>query len=148
MAWDKLRQLYMEVITDHARAPHHYGELAGLTPKTLHNPTCGDVIHLFVKVVDDHVAEIAFQGQGCNISTASASMMTDVVVGKRIREVKELAAAFSQLLQGQTHEGQKALGDAQILAGVAQFPQRIKCASLAWQALSQILANEKGEENV
>lgn len=148
MALAKLQQLYLAVVTDHAKNPHHYGSLAGVEPVVLHNPSCGDVIQLSVKLVDDKIAEIAFTGHGCSISTASASMMTDVMNGKSRKEAEDLAEVFSQMLQGQSDEGQKALGDASFLVGVTKFPQRIKCASLAWQALTKCLANEKGEENV
>lgn len=142
MALSKLTQLYMAVITDHASNPHYHGTLVGVEPLTLHNPTCGDVIHLFVKLVDGSLEDIRFSGQGCSISTASASMMTNLVKGKNREEVESLLALFSQMMQGKEIEESTVLGDAAILAGVAKFPQRIKCANLAWQALSQVLAQQ------
>lgn len=142
MALSKLNQLYMTLVTDHAKSPHHYGTLTGIEPLTLHNPTCGDVIHLFVKLNDQQVEDIRFSGQGCSISTASASMMTDLVKGKSLAEVRDLLILFSQVMQGENPSQSANLGDAAFLAGVTKFPQRIKCANLAWQALGKVLEQE------
>ncbi|TWS94639.1 Fe-S cluster assembly sulfur transfer protein SufU [Streptococcus sp. sy018] len=143
MALSNLNQLYMTLITDHAKSPHHYGTLADVEPVTLHNPSCGDVIHLFVKWGDDKVEDISFSGQGCSISTASASMMTDLVKGERKDDINELLELFSQLMQGQKLAQSKRLGDAEFLAGVTKFPQRIKCANLAWQAMTKVLTKQE-----
>ncbi|TWT10997.1 Fe-S cluster assembly sulfur transfer protein SufU [Streptococcus sp. sy004] len=143
MALSNLNQLYMTLITDHAKSPHHYGALADIEPITLHNPSCGDVIHLFVKWGDDKVEDISFSGKGCSISTASASMMTDLVKGERKDDINELLELFSQLMQGQKLAQSKRLGDAEFLAGVTKFPQRIKCANLAWQAMTKVLTKQE-----
>ncbi|MGT2785689.1 Fe-S cluster assembly sulfur transfer protein SufU [Streptococcus merionis] len=141
-ALSKLDSLYMAVVTEHSKSPHHRGRLEGVEALELHNPTCGDVLQLSVKLEEDRIAEIAFDGHGCSISTASASMMTDSVLGKTIPEVLELAEVFSQMVQGQEDERQKNLGDAALLAGVAKFPQRIKCATLSWNALKKALERD------
>jgi nitrogen fixation NifU-like protein len=140
MALSKLDSLYMAVIADHSKNPHHHGTLEGVESVDLHNPTCGDIIHLTVKFDDqDRVSDIAFDGSGCTISTASASMMTDVVMGKTKAEIEELATIFSEMVQGKQDDRQKKLGDASFLAGVAKFPQRIKCATLGWNAIKKAI---------
>jgi nitrogen fixation NifU-like protein len=139
MALSKLDTLYRAVILDHSSHPHHKGTLEKITPLELNNPTCGDVIQLFLHINDQGIIEnIAFDGSGCSISTASASMMTDITLGKTVEEALELAEIFSQLMQGEKVEkAEKALGDAAFLNGVSKFPQRIKCATLAWNALKK-----------
>ncbi|MGT2757188.1 Fe-S cluster assembly sulfur transfer protein SufU [Streptococcus ovuberis] len=143
MALSKLDSLYMAVVTEHSRSPHHRGRLADVEVLELHNPTCGDLIQLSVKIKEDRVSEIAFDGHGCSISTASASMMADAVLGKTCAEVEELATIFSCMVQGESDAAQNKLGDAAFLAGVAKFPQRIKCATLAWNALKEVVARHR-----
>jgi len=110
----------------------------------LNNPTCGDVISLSVKFnVENQIEDIAFVNSGCTISTASASMMTDAVLGKTKEQALELAEVFSQMVQGQEDSRQKELGDGAFLAGVAKFPQRIKCAALGWKALERAIEEDK-----
>ena len=131
MALSKLNSLYKAVVTDHSAHPHHQGRLDGVEQVNLNNPTCGDVISLSVQFDEQGMIEdIAFVNSGCSISTASASMMTDVVLGKTKEEALALAEIFSQMVQGKDDEQQKELGDAAFLAGVAKFPQRIKCSTL------------------
>lgn len=144
MALSKLDRLYQTVVAEHSKHPHHYGFLEGVEAIQLHNPTCGDVISLTVRVEEGVISDIAFAGDGCSISTASASMMTDSVLGKKLAEVHDLAEIFSNMVQGQEDDRQKELGDAAFLAGVAQFPQRIKCATLAWNALREALNQVEG----
>lgn len=139
MAISKLDSLYKTVISEHSKSPRHRGSLAGVEKLELHNPTCGDIIELSVQIEDGKITDIAFDGVGCTISTASASMMTEVVLGKELSAVKELAIVFSQMVQGQEDSRQKNLGDASLLAGVAKFPQRIKCATLSWNALNKAI---------
>ena len=144
MALSKLDSLYMAVVADHSKHPHHQGSLADVTPIQLNNPTCGDVISLSLDLDEEgRVRDIAFINEGCTISTASASMMTDAVLGKSKAEALELAAIFSEMVQGQEDERQKELGDAAFLAGVAKFPQRIKCSTLAWNALKKAIELEE-----
>ncbi|MBF0779047.1 Fe-S cluster assembly sulfur transfer protein SufU [Streptococcus cuniculi] len=139
MALSKLESLYMAVVADHSKHPHHQGRIDGAHQVDLNNPTCGDVINLSLKFDDsgEMIQDIAFVNAGCTISTASASMMTDLVLGKTKAEGLELAQVFSEMVQGQTDARQKELGDAAFLAGVAKFPQRVKCATLAWNALKR-----------
>lgn len=143
MALTKLDSLYMAVVTEHSKTPHHRGLLDDQPITTLHNPTCGDVLSLTLELTDDKVTAIGFDGDGCSISVASASMMTDAVLGKPLDEVLAMAELFSEMVQGQDDPRQKDLGDAAFLAGVAKFPQRIKCATLSWNALKQAVEGEK-----
>ena len=144
MALSKLDSLYMAVVADHSKHPHHQGKIEDVEQINLNNPTCGDVISLSVKFdQEDKVADIAFVNSGCTISTASASMMTDAVLGKTKTEVLELAEVFSHMVQGEKDQRQEELGDAAFLAGVAKFPQRIKCATLAWNALKKAIETQE-----
>ncbi|GGE30952.1 Fe-S cluster assembly sulfur transfer protein SufU [Streptococcus himalayensis] len=144
MALSKLESLYMAVVADHSKHPHHQGKIAGAHQVDLNNPTCGDAINLSLQLDEtgETIQDIAFVNAGCTISTASASMMTDLVLGKTKTEVLELAQVFSEMVQGKTDVRQKDLGDAAFLAGVAKFPQRVKCATLAWNALKKGLNEE------
>ena len=139
MALSRFDSLYMAVVSEHSKSPRHHGSLSGVEKLELHNPTCGDVIELSVKIEDNVITDIAFDGVGCTISTASASMMTEAVLGKSLDQAQELAEVFSQMVQGQQNDKQKELGDAALLAGVAKFPQRIKCATLSWNALKKAM---------
>jgi nitrogen fixation NifU-like protein len=139
MALSKLDNLYRAVILDHSSAPRHAGELKQACVIDMNNPTCGDVIRLTVDFKEDKISDIAFSGNGCTISTASASMMTEAVIGKTKEEALELAAIFSQMVTGHTDSAQERLGDGQFLAGVSKFPQRVKCSTLAWNALKKAI---------
>ena len=140
MALSKLDSLYMAVVSDHSKHPHHRGKVADAEVLELHNPTCGDVIELSLRIdADGKIADIAFDGAGCTISTASASMMTDAVLGKTKDQALELAEMFSRMVQGQQEDVQERLGEAALLAGVAKFPQRIECATLSWKALEKAI---------
>lgn len=139
MALSRLDNLYRQVILDHTNHPHNKGVLDEATSQIeLNNPTCGDVIQLQLVMKDGVIDEIAFDGHGCSISMASASMMTDAVKGKTEKEAIEIIADFLELVQGENiGEKKKVLKDAQMLGGVAKFPARIKCATLAWKALER-----------
>lgn len=144
-----LSDLYRQLILDHAQHPHHHGELASADQiVTLNNPTCGDVIKLQVELKDNQVAGLAFSGDGCSISQASASMMTDLVKGQSIPEVQHEIATFLEMLMGNNDadEDVDALGDAAVLATVVKFPARIKCATLAWKALEQAIGEANNHE--
>ncbi|WP_159721143.1 Fe-S cluster assembly sulfur transfer protein SufU [Enterococcus sp. CSURQ0835] len=148
MALSKLDNLYRQVILDHSSHPHHRGTLNDTTQKIeMNNPTCGDVIELQLEVEDGIIKDIAFDGSGCSISTASASMMTDAVIGKPVAEAEHLAVIFAQMVQGNEipEEDNEALGDAAMLSGVAKFPARIKCSTLAWKALGKALTDDEGK---
>ncbi|MCI1904517.1 MAG: SUF system NifU family Fe-S cluster assembly protein [Enterococcaceae bacterium] len=151
MALSKLDNLYRQVILDHSSNPHHRGTLKDVKDGTvdiqLKNPTCGDVINLQLEVKDGIITDIAFSGEGCSISTASASMMTDAVIGKPVAEAAKLSEAFSEMVQGEEipEDAEEELGDAATLSGVAKFPARIKCATLAWKALNKAINTEEHE---
>ena len=138
MALSRLDSLYMAVVADHSKSPHHHGVLPDVEQLQLNNPTCGDVINLSVKFDGDVIEDIAFAGDGCTISTASSSMMTDAVIGKTKAEALELAEIFSLMIQGD-HKDEVKLGEAKLLAGVSKFPQLIKCATLSWNALKKAI---------
>lgn len=142
MALSKLSGLYQMVIRDHADHPHHAGELQQGCIIDMNNPTCGDVIRLTVDIKEDKIVDIAFSGHGCTISTASASMMTDAVLGKSKEEALELAEIFSEIVTGKDSPDKEKLGEAQYLEGVAKFPQRVKCSTLAWNALKKALVSD------
>ena len=148
MALSKLDNLYRAVILDHSSNPRHAGELQTGCMVDLNNPTCGDVIRLTVEFENDAISNIAFSGHGCTISTASASMMTVAVLGKTKEEAKELATIFSEMVTGETDERQEELGDAQFLAGVSKFPARVKCSTLAWNALKKAIDVGEAQETV
>ncbi|BAH45832.1 MULTISPECIES: Fe-S cluster assembly sulfur transfer protein SufU [Brevibacillus] len=134
-----LDDLYRRVIMDHYQKPRNRGKLEesdGLIVN-LNNPTCGDSISLSLKVEDGKVVDAKFLGEGCSISMSSASMMTDAVKGKPVAEALELSQKFSDMMQGKEVDDSIDLGDIEALSGVAKFPARIKCATLAWKALEQ-----------
>ena len=136
----ELRELYQTVILDHYRAPRNFGPLAGATASAQgFNPLCGDRVRVHVRVADDVVEEVRFEGSGCAISKASASLMTEAVRGKREGDVQRLFAAFHQLLTGGDAPTPPTLGKLEVLSGVREFPIRVKCATLAWHALRQAL---------
>lgn len=138
MALSKLDNLYRQVILDHSSHPHHHGVLDESTNEIeMNNPTCGDVIQLQLHIEDGVIKDMRFAGSGCSISTASASMMTDAVIGKTEQEALVLIEQFSELVQGNETGDLDDLGDAAMLSGVAKFPARIKCATLGWKALEQ-----------
>jgi nitrogen fixation protein NifU and related proteins len=143
-------ELYQEVILDHSRRPRNFGVLENADVR-VHgdNPACGDEIHLGVQFgTDGRLQEIKFSGQGCAISLASASMMTTKLKGKSRAEATEMGRAFQHLVTTGESEQAKSLGDLQLLQGVRKFPQRVKCAMLAWRAVEQALAQTAGEATV
>ena len=143
----ELSDLYQEIILDHNRRPRNYGKLDHPTHQAQgHNPLCGDEISVFIKVADDRITDITFDGQGCAISKASASLMTSRLKGRTLDEVRTVASEVRQLLTGP--EGEAAdlekLGDLAALEGVRKYAVRVKCATLAWHALEAAL--EGGQE--
>jgi len=135
-----LSQLYQEVILDHYRRPRNKGPLPGATHQiTMNNPLCGDVIEVLLKIENGRIAAAHFDGRGCSISQASASMMTGALTGKEMDEALALSEKFTLLLHGDGELAKdKSLGDLRALAGVSRFPVRIKCALLAWDCLSNL----------
>ncbi len=146
----ELEDLYQEVILDHSRRPRNFGEL---TNASVHvhgdNPSCGDEIDLGVKFgPDGSLQEIKFSGHGCAISQASASMMTMKLKGKSRAAAQEMLHAFHDLVAGESDDPPSILGDLRLLRGVRKFPQRVKCAMLAWRALEEALRQSAGEATV
>jgi nitrogen fixation NifU-like protein len=136
-----LRELYQEVILDHHRKPRNFRKLEGAN-KTAegYNPLCGDHVWLYVKVDNGVVQDIGFQGSGCAISTASASMMTESLKGKTEAQAEALFERFHNLLTGKQEAGAPDLGKLEVFAGVREYPVRVKCATLAWHTLRAALA--------
>lgn len=132
-----LRDLYQEVILDHNRHPHNFGELEGADRHADgFNPLCGDRLAVYVNLDGDTIAEVRFLGSGCAISKASASLMTDAVRGKTLKEARGLFDQFLKLVTDQDGAVDDAvLGKLAVFAGVRDYPTRVKCASLAWHTL-------------
>ena len=130
----QLDELYRRVIMDHYKNPRNRGTLdSDSVSVALNNPTCGDRIQLQLRIENNVVTDAKFTGEGCSISLASASMMTDAVKGKTLEEALELSDQFSHFIQGNPVEFE--YEDIEALSGVSKFPARIKCATLAWKAL-------------
>ncbi len=141
----ELRELYQQVILDHNKSPRNFKKLetANRTAEG-YNPLCGDKIDIFLDVEGDVVKDISFQGSGCAISKASASLMSTVVKGKSIEETEKLFEKFHDLITGKLNEDEsiEELGKLSVLAGVKEFPIRVKCASLAWHTMLSALKKE------
>jgi nitrogen fixation NifU-like protein len=133
-----LRELYQELIVDHSKRPRNFGKIESATHEAEgFNPLCGDKVHLYLAFEAGRVSSARFEGSGCAISTASASMMTEALKGKTEAEARELFEKFHALVIG-TAEGEE-LGKLQVFAGVRDYPARVKCASLAWHTLHNAL---------
>ena len=133
-----LRELYQEVILEHSKAPRNYRELATANYRAEgYNPLCGDHFTVYLDLEGDSIRDISFQGSGCAISQASASMMTQSVKGKSTAEAEKLFGQFHKLVTGQSREDGKQtdLGKLAVFSGVSEFPVRVKCATLAWHTL-------------
>ena len=142
---DALRELYQEVIVDHGKRPRNFHALEGATHKAEgFNPLCGDELRVYVKLADGVIEDIAFQGQGCAISQASASLLTLAVKGMRQEQALALFARVHALLtEGPSSQvAPETLGKLAVLAGVWEFPLRVKCATLAWHTLRSALAGD------
>ena len=159
-----LQELYGEVILDHNRRPRNFGRLAAANHVAVgHNPLCGDRVAIYLRVEDERIEEIGFEGVGCAISTAAASMMTEALRGKPVAEARQLFERFHTLLTAGGESGpdderndeprpeseaetEPPLGKLAVFAGVREFPMRVKCATLAWHALQAALASEAPAE--
>ena len=141
-----LEELYKEVILDHYRAPRNKGQL---DPHDValerNNPLCGDELELFLKFDGEKVGEIAFDGKGCSISLASASMMTEKVKGLSIKDAGQMAETIKRMMAGEEEGDPEILGDLVSLKGVVKYPVRIKCALLGWNTLIEAL--EESDRN-
>lgn len=143
---DNLRELYQEIILDHSRHPRHFGPL----PSANHiaegfNPLCGDRVKVYLQVdAANRITDVSFEGRGCAISVASASLMTEMLKGRDIKDAEKLMDGFVNLVKGEDVGG--LVGDdreqLEVMAGVSAFPMRVKCATLAWHAMKAALDNE------
>lgn len=136
-----LRELYQEVILDHSRRPRNFGACPHCNRDAKgHNPLCGDRLTVQLDLENDTIKDAHFQGQGCAISMASASLMTEMVKGKTVAEAKRLFDSFHTLVTGGEADGAE-LDKLEVLAGVRDYPVRVKCATLAWHTLAAALDN-------
>ena len=142
-----LRGLYQEVILDHSKKPRNYRVLEGADHYAEgYNPLCGDRVTIYVKLENDRISDVSFQGSGCAISTSSASLLTEVLRGKTLDQADALFQKFHALVTGEANGNlaeDASLGKLAVFSGVAEFPVRVKCATLAWHTLRSAL---KGEE--
>jgi nitrogen fixation NifU-like protein len=130
-----LRDLYQEVILDHNKRPRNFGVLEGGSQAAGHNPMCGDRVSVYVRMDGGRVAEARFTGNGCAISKASASMMTEAVTGHTAEEVRAMFTTFQDMVTGHAEADDEKVGKLVVLSGVKEYPSRVKCAMLAWHAL-------------
>ena len=143
---NELRDLYQSVILDHYKTPRNYGSLDGATGSADGvNPLCGDHVTVHVRVDGDTVAGVGFEGNGCAISKASASLMTEIVEGRSVAETETIFSRFHDLVTGEAAVDPEELGKLEVLSGVREFPARVKCATLAWHALRAAIAGEGAE---
>lgn len=143
----EMRALYQEMILDHYKKPRQYGTMSDATHEAKgHNPLCGDKLTVFLKIAEDGtIADIRFEGSGCAISTASASMMSEYLLGKSAKTVDDFFNRFHDLLTHESvpEEDLEALGKLKVFEGVREFPMRVKCATLAWHTLKAAQSQKK-----
>lgn len=138
----ELRELYQQTILDHNKSPRNYHKMEDPTHvQEGYNPLCGDHIHLYLKIEDDIIKDVSFEGTGCAIFKASASIMSTILKGKTKKEAEELFEKFHQLVTGNNEVmlNMEDLGKLAVFAGVCEFPARVKCASLAWHTLNSAI---------
>lgn len=141
----ELRELYQEIILDHNKNPRNFGKLEGANrTQEGFNPLCGDHLHVHLIVEGDRIEGISFEGSGCAISKASASLMTAALKGKGVSEAEELFENFHTMVMADTSVpvDEEKVGKMAIFAGVREFPMRVKCATLAWHTMKAALAGE------
>lgn len=136
-----LRDMYQEVILEHAKSPRNFRALREPSGKAEgYNPLCGDRCSVFINTNDGVIEDISFEGSGCAISRASASMMTQSLKGKTLEQAQQMFRSFHDLVTGQNPDGaQTDVGKLKVFAGVSEFPARVKCATLAWHTLQAAL---------
>jgi nitrogen fixation NifU-like protein len=139
-----LSDLYQEVILDHNKRPRNFRRIEGSTHHAEgYNPLCGDRVSVFLEIQGDRIADLAFEGSGCAISKASASLMTDRLKGCTVVEARDLFERFHRMVTTPTNIAVEDLGKLSALAGVREFPVRVKCASLAWHTLKAALDRQE-----
>ena len=149
-----LKELYQEIILDHGKNPRNLGSIDKFNRDAKgHNPLCGDKVHIFLKLNENKkIEDISFEGSGCAISMASASIMTDLFKGKEESEVKEIINDFLEMIKEKPELSSQKLQDDEktklmCLSGVKQYPMRVKCATLSWHTLTSAINNDKKEIN-
>ena len=149
-----LKELYQDIILEHGKSPRNLGKCEGYNHDAKgYNPLCGDKVHIYLKLDDKKKVEsLTFEGEGCAISLASASIMTELVKGKSFNEAKDIMSAFLNMIKNNSELQSKHLDDDQktklmSLSGVKQFPMRVKCATLSWHTLISALEGKKEEVN-
>ena len=139
-----LSDLYQEVILDHNRSPRNFRRIAGASHHAEgFNPLCGDRVTVFVQIEGDRIADVTFEGSGCAISKASASLMTDELKGSTVADARRLFERFHRMVTTPSDQAVEELGKLSALAGVREFPVRVKCASLAWHTLKAAIDREE-----
>ena len=142
----EIRELYQEMILDHNKSPRNFRVMLDATSQVNgFNPLCGDKLVVYLKVQDGAVEDVSFQGTGCAISQASASMMTETVKGKSESEAKKLFEGFHAMLSGKTEPAHDTLGKLAVFHGVNEYPARVKCATLAWHTMKTGLDGKSNE---
>jgi nitrogen fixation protein NifU and related proteins len=140
----ELRDLYQEVILEHSKVPRNYREMTEADHKAEgFNPLCGDRFTVYLHMEGDAIRDISFQGSGCAISKASASMMTQTLKGKTREEAEKLFSKFHGLVTGEEHPSESEMGKLAVFSGVSEFPARVKCATLAWHTLHAALEGQQ-----
>ena len=140
----ELRELYQELIFDHYKRPRNCHVLLGANRRAEgHNPLCGDRITVYLNVEDGIIRDVTFEGDGCAIATASASLMTEALKGKPVTEVSHLFEGFRDMVTDADATAHPDLGKLEVLAGVREFPARVKCATLAWHTLNAALKQQR-----
>jgi nitrogen fixation protein NifU and related proteins len=145
--------MYQQIILDHYKHPQHRGLPENFDAEVHHvNPTCGDEVTLRVRVADGTIAELGWEGEGCSISQASTSVMSDLVVGKPINNALELQQKFLELMQSRgtaeiSEADEEELEDAVAFEGVSKYPARVKCALLGWMAMKSAVADAEGKQS-
>jgi nitrogen fixation protein NifU and related proteins len=145
----ELTELYQDIILDHCKRPRNFGVMAGADHVAEgYNPLCGDKVKVYVALDGERLAGVGFEGSGCAISTASASLMTEALAGKSLPEARQLFEEVHRMLTGdpaRAAEASETLGKLAALGGVREYPVRVKCATLAWHTLQAALAQRAGE---
>ena len=149
-----LKELYQEIILDHGKTPHNLKKIENFNKDAKgHNPLCGDKVHVYLKIDDEkNIEDISFEGSGCAISIASASIMTDLLKNKKEKEVKEVVEDFLEMIKEKPELSTKILLEDEktklmCLSGVKQYPMRVKCATLSWHTLISAIDNTQEEIN-
>tara|TARA_Y100000590_G_scaffold258339_1_gene289998 strand:+ start:149 stop:619 length:471 start_codon:yes stop_codon:yes gene_type:complete len=150
-----IKELYQEIILDHGKNPRNLGKTKNFNKDAKgYNPLCGDKVHIFLKIDENKkINSISFEGSGCAISMASASILTDLIKGKEENEIKEIVRDFLEMIKTKENLENKSLTEDDItklmcLSGVKKYPMRVKCATLAWHTLTSAMENKKEEINI